>query len=74
MDSPGDMDEPGTRLRATFVIPYPVIRATPGVGKHPGEQSTSFGLQGSSWVPFSCDGTTIMQMAFLLGGISSVHR
>ena len=30
------MDEPGSRLRAAFVIPYSVIRTTPGAGKYPG--------------------------------------
>ena len=42
------MDEPGTRLRAAFLISYPVIRTTPGAGKYPGERPTSVGLQGFS--------------------------
>ena len=47
------MDEPGTRLRAAFLIPYPVIRMTPGAGKYPGERPTSVGLQGFSLVWFT---------------------
>ena len=42
------MDEPGTRLRAAFVIPHSVIRTTPRARKYPGERPTSVGLQGFS--------------------------